>query len=104
MFYNGYSFSAKAFVTPSNVTRQSFDDIGFIIVLSNDTYTRAWATIDIYNERRTDDTYYWFAEYLRIRGPGDHIAVGWTVHKVCGRQLHQTGLKMDKFSEQNSLK
>ncbi|XP_026324581.1 uncharacterized protein LOC113233635 [Hyposmocoma kahamanoa] len=82
VFYNGNSFSAKAFVTPSNVTRQSFDDIGFIIVLSNDSYTREWATIDIYNERRTDDTYYWFAEYLRIRGPGDHIAVGWTVHKT----------------------
>lgn len=84
IIYNGHSFSVKAFVTPANRTKQSYDDIGFLVVGTESGYDGKWHTVELYDKKRTDIYWKWFAEFLKTEGNGDHKAIGYAIKKrVC---------------------
>ncbi|CAH0718503.1 unnamed protein product, partial [Brenthis ino] len=77
IIYQNQRLKPKAFILPSNPTKQFYDDIGFIIV--HDDLIGTWETIDVYSEKRTDNAFKWledmeFEEY-------EHRIVGYTSAK-----------------------
>lgn len=84
VIYNGHKFPIKAFITPTNRTKQSYDDIGFLVVMTDTGYDGKWHTVELYDKKRTDYYWKWFAELLKREGNGDHKAIGFAIKKrVC---------------------
>ncbi|XP_075987500.1 uncharacterized protein LOC142984075 [Anticarsia gemmatalis] len=61
IIYGSNFLQALAFVIPSDMSKQGFDDIGFIIVKKKDDVS--WSAIQILNmSNRTDDAFKWFTK------------------------------------------
>ncbi|CAF4944702.1 unnamed protein product [Pieris macdunnoughi] len=77
VIYKDHRIFSKAFIVPSNGSKQGYDDVGFIVVHKR-YYMGVWNTIDIYPLNRTDTAYEWF----RNSSFNDtHKVVGYTIKK-----------------------
>ncbi|CAG4975121.1 unnamed protein product [Colias eurytheme] len=76
VIYNTEILNTKAIVSPSNNSKQSYDDIGFIVVHKG--YRGTWYTVDLFNINRTDSTYKW---YSKLTFNDTHKVVGYALKK-----------------------
>ncbi|XP_038217017.1 uncharacterized protein LOC119835957 [Zerene cesonia] len=72
VIYNTEILNTKAIVSPSNNSKQSYDDIGFIVVHKD--YKGTWYTVDFFNINRTDSVYKW---YSKLTFNDTHKVVGY---------------------------
>ncbi|KOB75562.1 Uncharacterized protein OBRU01_07327 [Operophtera brumata] len=67
--------SVRAFVIPSNGTKQAFDDIAFIVVQQTDV---PWSVVKLFHEKnRTDAVFQWFEDM----GASEYKVVGYATKK-----------------------
>ncbi|XP_034837688.1 uncharacterized protein [Maniola hyperantus] len=78
LVYQDYRLKPKAFVLPTNETKQMYDDIGFIIV--HDEYPGRWETVELFGQKRTDRAYKWFGN-LQF-DEFEHTVVGYAMFKT----------------------
>ncbi|CAK1549184.1 unnamed protein product [Leptosia nina] len=77
IIYKNHNLYTKAFILPSNGTKQAYDDIGFIVVHKR-YYEGVWDTIQLYNKNRTDNVYKWFRNNRFI---DTYKVVGYSLNK-----------------------
>ncbi|CAH0598724.1 unnamed protein product [Chrysodeixis includens] len=80
VFYMSKKLNVKAFVLPSEPTKQLFDDIGFLVTDTR-TFKGMWAVIELFDSvNRTDELFKWFGD-LEKYGNMDFKVVGYAMKK-----------------------
>lgn len=75
VIYQSRPLAARAFVVPSNGTKQAYDDIGFIVVHKE---KMTWSIVKLFSEtNRTDDEFLWFEDLK----PSEYKVVGYATDK-----------------------
>ncbi|XP_023945523.2 uncharacterized protein LOC112051210 isoform X2 [Bicyclus anynana] len=96
LIYQDQRLKPKAFVLPTNKTKQMYDDVGFIIV--HDEFPGQWKALALLDEQRTDRTFTWFENM--VFDEFEHKVVGYAKFKtdesslVWKRPYHLTQLKV----------
>nr|XP_026484143.1 uncharacterized protein LOC113392080 [Vanessa tameamea] len=92
VIYQNQRLSVKAFVLPSEESKQLYDDIGFIVV--NREFTGDWNIVETFNVKRPDNVFKWF-EDMKF-DEFEHKVVGYAVDKeaISKREVQLTELEV----------